>query len=269
MNTLNTIERPHRIFNTSGSSPLLVTCEDLEEWVCKYDRSPQALFKEYVASEFARIWGIRTPDTCFIHVQEEHVPVGMGLHLFQKECFGSKFLENTKEIDSTLLPLLKEQNFINQIANKKDFLKIALFDIWLSNEDRNHNNFNLLLDISTPNQYLFYAIDHVNIFNTSFLDHNLTPLTMDESIICTEEARLLFSHESNFSRIFEELIEELPIYVKQCEDNLDDILQDISPSWGINVEIINQNMRNFLFNSEWKTSCTDNFTDFVNMSILN
>lgn len=69
--------------------------------------------------------------------------------------------------------------------------------------------------------------------------------------------------------IFEELIEELPIYVKQCEDNLDDILQDISPSWGINVEIINQNMRNFLFNSEWKTSCTDNFTDFVNMSILN
>lgn len=37
MQVLHTIEDIHKVFDTQGSSPLLVTCEDFRDWVCKYD----------------------------------------------------------------------------------------------------------------------------------------------------------------------------------------------------------------------------------------
>ena len=75
MKVLYTIEEVHRIFNTAGSSPLLVTCDDFNDWVCKYDRFPKYLFNELIASEFAKIWNINTPETALI------------THLTQKSTF--------------------------------------------------------------------------------------------------------------------------------------------------------------------------------------
>ena len=74
MKVLYTIEEVHRIFNTAGSSPLLVTCDDFNDWVCKYDRFPKYLFNELIASEFAKIWNINTPETALITVKSEHIP---------------------------------------------------------------------------------------------------------------------------------------------------------------------------------------------------
>lgn len=61
MKELQTIEEIHKIFDTQGSSPLLVTCDDFNDWVCKYDRFPQYLFNELIASKFAVIFDIKTP----------------------------------------------------------------------------------------------------------------------------------------------------------------------------------------------------------------
>ena len=74
MKVLHTIEEVHKVFDTQGSSPLLVTCEDFRDWVCKYDRFPKYLFNELIASEFAKLCDIKTPETSFIKVKPEHVP---------------------------------------------------------------------------------------------------------------------------------------------------------------------------------------------------
>ena len=74
MQILQTIEEVHRVFNTSGSSPLLVTCDDFRDWVCKYDRAPKNLFNELLAAKFAKIWGINIPEVALINVKKEHVP---------------------------------------------------------------------------------------------------------------------------------------------------------------------------------------------------
>ncbi len=72
MQIFQTIEKSKRIFDT-GNSPILVLCNDLNEWVCKYDPSSKSLFNEVLASKFAEIWEIQTPPICLIKVKEEHI----------------------------------------------------------------------------------------------------------------------------------------------------------------------------------------------------
>jgi len=198
MQILQTIEGVHKIFPTNGSSPMLVTCDDFRDWVCKYDKPSKNLFNELIAAKFAEIWGIMTPEISLIRVKKKHIPHSkyprIQSSLFDKECFGSLYLESSKEIDLSLISLFKEPGFRSRIGNKEDFLKIALFDIWLANEDRNYNNFNLLLYVAPNKMNYFYAIDHVNIFNSSFLNYGIADLTENDSIIKTELAKILFKN---------------------------------------------------------------------------
>lgn len=273
MNLLHTIEEIHKVFDTNGSSPLLVTCDDFRDWVCKYDRFPKYLFNELIAAEFAKIWHINTPKTCLIKVKKEHIPLDkypkLQLHWFEKECFGSLYLENSKEIDKTLLGLFEEKSFRDKIANKEDFLKIALFDIWMANEDRNHHNFNLLLYIAPEKLHFFYAIDHVNIFNSSFLEYGITDLTEDDSIIKTDLAKLLFGRDKNLIAIVDNLIESFYLCVEECKSQLDEILSLVPNSWNIDIELIRARIHNNLFNAEWTNQCEANFRAFVYSLIMN
>ncbi len=273
MKLRSTIEEVHKVFDTSGSTPLLVTCDDFRDWVCKYDKFPKYLFNELIASEFAKIWGIRTPETCFIKVKKEHIPLNkyprLQLNWFEKECFGSLYLANTKEIDKTLIGMFKDKSFRDKISDKEDFLKIALFDIWIANEDRNHNNFNLLLYISIEKLYFFYAIDHVNIFNMSFLEYGISDLTEDDSIIKTDFAKLLFSKNKNLMSIMENLVKNFYLCVEECKQRLDEILKLVPNSWNIDIEQIRTRIVHNLFADQWLMQCEANFREFVQSFIIN
>ncbi len=273
MKILQTIEEVHKVFDTYGSSPLLVTCDDFRDWVCKYDRFPKYLFNELIASEFAKLWNIRTPETAFIKVNPEHIPVEKfpQLHLgwFEKECFGSLYLENSKEIDHSIISMFEEKSFRNKLSDKEDFLKIALFDIWTANEDRNHNNFNLLLYVSADQLNFFYAIDHVNIFNMSFLDYGIAELTEDDSIIKTDLAKILFGNDRKLTIIVNNLVENFYLYTEECERKLDGIVDVVPDSWNINKDLIKDRIIQNLFSQEWKAKCEYNFRQFVQTFITN
>lgn len=272
MKTLNTIEEISRVFTTPGSSPALVLCEDFNLWVCKYDRTSINLFNEMIASSFAKIWGIKVPDSCFILVDESHVPVEkfpvLEHRFFNKECFGSFYLTEGKEIDRTSLSLFEERTFRNKINNKEDFLKIALFDIWLGNEDRNHNNFNLLLNIEENQTTFFYAIDHVCIFNSSFLDYGINELSEDESIIKTELAKILFSNFRNLPSVVNDLVEKFYLCVDECENQLEAIVNLTPDSWALDRAEILEKLRNNLFTDAWKERCENVFREFIQAFII-
>jgi hypothetical protein len=273
MQLLHTIEDVHKVFETQGSSPLLVTCDDFRDWVCKYDRFPKYLFNEFIASEFAKLWGIKTPETSLIKVKSEHIPSEkfpqLQLGWFEKECFGSLYLETSKELDHTMLSMFQEKSFRGKIADKSDFLKIALFDIWMANEDRNHNNFNLLLYVSPRRTNFFYAIDHVNIFNSSFLDYGIAELTEDESIIKTDIAKILFGKNRKLTDIVNNLIEMFYICTKECENNLENKLSLVPDSWHIDKDLIRERIINNLFSDDWKEQCVTNFREFVQSFVIN
>ncbi|WP_442787271.1 HipA family kinase [Flavobacterium suncheonense] len=273
MQLLHTIQEVHKMFNTTGSSPLLVTCNDFNDWVCKYDQHTQYLFNEVLAAEFAKFWNINVPETCLITVNEEHVPYdkfpSLSPNLFMKECFGSRLIENTVDVNLALVPVLREKNFIEKIKQKTDFLNIALFDIWLSNEDRHYGNNNLLLYYSPENYYFFYAIDHVCIFNSAFLKREIVELTEEDTILNTEIAKLLFGSKRKLTEIVDNLVEKFYLCTKDCETNLDLILALIPESWGIDKQDIKGKIEQNLFSDEWKKKCEITFREYVQSFIVN
>lgn len=273
MQILHTIEGIHKIYETQGSSPLLVTCEDLNDWVCKYDRDTKCLFNELLASEFAQIWAINVPKTTLIKVKPEHISSEKFSQLqprwFEKECFGSLHIKNVKEIDDTVTKMFENNSFRDKITDKNEFLKIALFDIWLANEDRNHNNFNLLLHISPERFNFFYVIDHVNIFNSSFLDYGISELTEDDSIIKTDLAKKLYGNDKKLSERVNDVVENFYICINKCEKELNPILDLVPTSWDINKQEIKTKINQNLFTEAWAKKCEANFREVIQSNIKN
>lgn len=273
MKQLKTIEGIHRQFDGTGMKPLLVTCDDLQDWVCKYHRFPSTLLKEYIGSAFAKYWGIKTPDTSFIQVLEEHIDLnqyqGLQLNWFRHDCFGSLFLNHADLITNATLPLFKNNSFRAKIKNKTDFLWIALFDIWTANEDRNHNNYNLLLNSDQNSSYFFYTIDHETLFNSSLLERELTEITEEETIINTDIALILFRSKNKTKQIVEVLIQNFYLCTRQCEEELHTIIPFIPVSWNIDtVQFVNR-MKQHLFSDEWKKKCELIFRTYVQTFLIN
>lgn len=273
MKILQTIEEAHRRFETTGSGPLLVTCNDFQDWVCKYHPFSANLFKEYIGSEFAKIWKIKTPDTCFIQVKEEHISLdkfsGLQLAWFRKECFGSNYLKGAEMINNSMNTMFQDKYFRTKIKDKTDFLKIALFDIWIGNEDRNHNNYNLLLDTSEKYYHFFYVIDHETIFNTSLLERGIVELTEDETILNTDIAKLLFSKQKKISQIVDDIVINFYLCTQECECRLKDILDQTPISWNIDKEEFKSKIGQHIFSAEWKKKCEVLFRQYVQSFIIN
>src|SRR5690348_4904939 len=95
-------------------------------------------------------------------------------HMFDKPCFGLMYDVEAGEASNIYLGLKGNSYELNKYPERFDLLKIALFDLWLANNDRNHNNYNLLLKDGR-----FVPIDHSEIFDGSSLGRKLSQLTVD------------------------------------------------------------------------------------------
>ncbi|TAD96746.1 MAG: hypothetical protein EAZ97_13530 [Bacteroidetes bacterium] len=263
LSCLKTLHEPNKIYQT-GEVPFLVTCEDLQTWVCKHGRlASSKLINEVLGAVFAKYWDLKTPEICLINVLEEHLPSKYTNILqpafFKKPCFGSLYLENSKEIEASFIPSFEDKNFIKKIQNRDDFLKIALFDIWLSNEDRNHNNSNLLLEFSDNNQYYFYVFDHNAIFNSNALHRGLYQISEEESIINTDLAKILFKNRQNLRKNVDNLLKNFYVCVENCEVNLREILALIPNEWHSNIQQLELDLHKNIFEKKWLKECEINF----------
>lgn len=264
---LNTNQSIFKILPTGGSRPILVECDDLNDWVCKY-KTTNCLFNEVLAHGLAREFKILVPEFSLINVNLEHIPERLSKDLpkiyFNKECFGSFYLSDSKEIDNSLISTLGNDFFKTKLANRLDFLKIALFDLWTANEDRNHNNYNLLLVPNGKNEYDFYAIDHVNIFNgSSAYSQKLAQLTEQDSMLNSAIAKALFLNSNKLKVYVQDIEEEFYIYTKKCEESLDNILASVPDSWRINIQFRKEKISKELFSERWKTETIANFKELV------
>jgi hypothetical protein len=257
---------------TTGDNPILVTCEDMSDWVCKHGRmSPSVLFNEVIGSTFAELWDLKTPKISFVNVLTEHLPYDflntVQPAFFNKPCFGSLFIEDSQVVDRTLLPSFRNQSFRNKIVNKSDLLKIALFDIWLGNEDRHHANSNLLLDQTLPNGYYFNVFDHGAIFNTNALIYGIQLLSDNESIIYSDLTRILFKKGNTLTKNVDNLIKDFYLCTLKCEHGLSDILRQIPFQWGLDVQNLEILIRKNLFTENWKIDCENHLRALIQANI--
>lgn len=230
---LHSISKITKQLPSNGSSPVVVMCSDYAEYACKYG-NPHKLFNELLAANFARCWDISTPEFELIKINEEHLINGLRKSDFTHPCFGSKYIDHAVDINQFFTTFKNNSYELSKISNREEILKIGLFDIWLSNEDRNHNNTNLLL--SPENERHILAIDHVDIFNSNQFNYDFTQITFDESIINTEYAHILLKKGDKLKENIHTVSEKFYLWVDNCKDVFPKVLNSLPKEWSIDVD---------------------------------
>lgn len=270
MSIVNSISAPEKIFETQGSQPVLILCDDFNFYVCKYNRWPgseaKTLFNELLAASFAKLWNLAVPEFRFVNINPSHVENFSEIQpaYFNTLCFGSRYNKKFIDIDEFYAEISVTEK--RRFRQKTDFLKIALFDLWLGNEDRNFNNYNLLIDIE--NGYRFVPIDHVNIFNSGNPDKKPVLLTEEDSLISTALIRRLFSRNELLNREYlTDIKNECYICIANCEKHVNDFLDIVPAGWNIDTNKYRSLLSENLFSKVWIDACLKYFLELIQHQI--
>lgn len=269
LQTRHSIEAVHKLFGTNDR-PILVSCDDLNDYVCKY-RYVERQFNELLAWNFLTIWGIPVPQACLVSVRPEDITEqalqqGARLAFFDRPAFGSLYLPFAREIDNSLTALGANRTDVLKIKNRVDLLKIALFDLWMANEDRNGNNYNLLLVPIQSGKFYIHAIDHAACFNSGNAgQYPLTPLTQEDSVLSTDVCRLLYAHSAVGERESELVLASFRQLITRCRNALPQILALVPQSWGINVDDRQSWLIQNLFSEPWLNQTEADFREYVQL----
>lgn len=266
---VKSIEKVEKIHSTAGSRPLEVTCDDFAIYICKYG-SRVKLFNEYLAYEFLNIFKIPVPKYAFVILREEHYPDSKfkipKSHL-NYPLFGSKIIADVIDVTQTFETFKGKWKQLNKIENRYfNLLNITIFDIWLANLDRNHNNLNLL--IATPDsKYEIVAIDHTEIFDGCRLGQDLACITLDDSILRSSFCKIVLSNRKLIRTEYQEVIEAFYLCVKNCEQSLNDIVQQIPDQWGLDSQLLIKQIRESIFQEDWIQQTVTNFKEYVQICL--
>lgn len=261
-----------KVYDT-GENPLLITGEDLEDYICKHEkRAPSnKLFNELIANEFLRRFEIRCVEYEFFEVSYE---------LFEE--FKNKYTKIDKS--NFDLPMIgfkvlngvvddsNENNVGNRFVDKidvKEILFIALFDIWISNDDRVLNNHNILLKKSTNEDKIeLYAIDHSLIFNGNALDRGIFEIDYEGSILSSTAYGKIIKklNDDKFEKLIQEIEQDFYIYADKCSNDLNEILKKIPVEWKINITIQENELRKKLLTQEWQESVVEKFKELISLT---
>lgn len=241
----------------TGEEPVLVLCSDRESYVCKYTRSSSASYKlvcELIGSCMAAAWDIVTPKVRLVKIKAEHWPNNIKGYRGSAPSLGAEWMENVVDITpSTCYEIPPSTKLLEQL------LKIALFDFWIANEDRNANNANLMYDLQKDQ---IVSIDYGCIFNTATFDYPLSQLTMTDTILWSD----LFKHITKVvSR------QETDCIVRALRDQYTELLDrsktqtkvilDVLPEeWHVPQTVVKEKMDQ-LFAAEWTDGVWNNFID--------
>ncbi|NJL76552.1 MAG: hypothetical protein HC892_17575 [Saprospiraceae bacterium] len=232
--------KPEDVIHT-GAKPVRAFCNNMNYYLVKHEKiGVSQLLNEYIAASFLRIWELNTPCFAFVTIKTEHIPLGLHEdvqpHFFKKPCFGTRYERNWGEVDKVAEKMAFQQKHL--FTQKLGLLKIALFDLWVANEDRNANNYNLLL--ASEAQYRFIPIDHQAIFNYDNLENELMPLTEPDSLLSSPMVDYLFS-KKELNQASAALQLDYFECVQSCGEQLENILS------GIPKELENRPFQNIKF----------------------
>jgi len=250
---------------STGETPVLVMCSDMNAYVCKYMRSSTSAFKlvcELIGSRMAAAWQLETPSIAFVRIKSEHWAGRFVQHSISAPSLGSKRLVSVVDINpSTFSDIGYSAKLLRQL------IKIALFDFWIANEDRNVNNANLLYDLERNK---LVSIDYGCILNTATFDFAMAQLTSNESILCSDLFRHLLKGKEipNIEAIFKRLKKEYLGNLEICKGLVKHILCEIPVEWNVPPIIVEKKLEQ-LFDEQWTSEVWNNFVECLKDNIYN
>lgn len=234
---------------TSGHSPHRVIADDYDEYILKIPNNAAdviSIQKEVICSALLKVWELETPTACFLTlVQGLREEINKTVH--GNFFFGSNFINNA--IDTNHLFRLEKKVNRKLVSNLNDLLKIALFDIWVANDDRKPTNNNLLFCPSGSN-YQINAIDHAYNFATikfSQLNNNDSYFSINDSILYTPIGKQAIKEAKVTTELINHFREIFYICLGNSEKRLDEILA-LFPQELQLTERDAISLRNFIFN---------------------
>lgn len=263
---LHSIQNIEKVFDT-GDKPVLVECNDLNSYVCKHNNGQtpaKKLFVEWISHGLLNGIEVALAKREIVHVKEEHVIRGANCQpIFFKDVplFATRFLDEALEWSQFNL---RDQKLI---TNKNDLLKIAFFDIWMANEDRSFNNFNLLTH-PTDKGLEIVPIDHGACLNSlMFSSYNrLQTLSYNESLIDTDEFRILVRPMLKSLKDADEFIESLYVCMPALKKIYDEQVIAIPAEWKI-PKIFSDELKENLFHKEWLSETKTQFLSYIKSSL--
>ncbi|SIS65516.1 HipA family kinase [Belliella pelovolcani] len=270
MDRLYSIEEVNKRYETAGSRPLLIHASDMEFYICKYPYHWQdsKLLNEYLAYNFAKIWGLPIPEMKLIDLKREHLPaqmLGMQLNYISIEVplISSLKIQGITELIDEIA-----QGYTSNVISKFDkhlLLKIALFDIWLSNEDRNTGNMNLLINLDS-NILKPILIDNEKIFNSGSLFRPLLEITYEDSLFYTYLFRKVFGSRNRRNiKLIHEIEASLQPLCSLCFSQLSQIVEQIPYEWGYDRNQVQESLNENLFSEEWMGRVRQTYLQFAGL----
>ena len=247
----------------TGERPVLVTCSDGFDYVCKmplYVGTPHKLVCEHIGNALANCWELGNPVYSVVLIAAEHCSSINSRHVSQKLAVGSRFNPNVIDVTS-----VSQGGLVACPHTIRQLMETALFDMWVANEDRNANNYNLLFDFVESR---FVPIDFGCIFNTATFDCPLSQLTLSDSILYSD----LFRHfvESSPSSLDAALLPGLRTNFEEritiCSKQRRQIVDSVPQEWHVSMQLL-ENKLNELFSPAWTDAVWHNFTDTLDQSL--
>ena len=179
--------QPSKIFMGTAYHPIRVRANDLKYYVTKVQATPtdETVVREWLGGHFLKIWKLPVPDFAVINVSAEHIPDGLHRRLtayeFSRPAFGSLYLDDADYVMEA--NALAGTYQVKQSEVTTDLTRLALADLWLCNNDRNWNNYNLLYRF--PPNAQFVPIDHERLFDHGSPGEPLSLQTDSENLSAT------------------------------------------------------------------------------------
>ena len=256
---IDSAKRIEQQFRT-GEEPVLVMCSDVNVYVCKYMRSSASAYKlacEHIGARMAKAWQLNTPDIAFVRIKPLHWAGINHSHSLSAPSIGSRWLDGVVDITpSTFSKVPATADTLSQL------LKIALFDFWIANEDRNANNANLLYDVVRS---WLVSIDYGCILNTATFDYPLSQLTMTDTILWSQ----LFQHLSKGQSpaTIQAIVDDFRVgfdkALRQSVEQINQIVEEMPMEWNVPRNVVTEKLHQ-LFDERWKAETWENFIDCLN-----
>ena len=263
---LHSIKHIDKVYDT-GEKPVLAECSDLNFYVCKHNNGhtpATKLFIGWVSHGLLSGLSVKLAKRETVHIKEEHIkPSGICQPKYFKDMplFATLYLEEALEWSQFNI---KDKKLI---VNKADLLKIAFFDIWMGNEDRGFNNFNLLTH-PTEKGLEIIPIDHGACLNSLMFseERNLQSLSLDESLINTEEFCILVKPLLKNMKDVDEFVESLYICMPELQEIYDEQVIAMPTEWKI-PKRYSDALKENLFHKDWLNETKSQFLSFIKSSL--
>lgn len=262
---LHSIQHITKVYDT-GDNPVLVECNDLKDYVCKHNAGQSVakkLFAELLCHGLLDGLGVKVAPKALVAVKEEHITPSSICQpsYFKIPSFATEYLPQS--VEWTQFEMINAR----QLLNLEDLLTIAFFDIWLGNDDRNWNNFNLLSN-PVKGGWEITPIDHGACLN-SLMFSETTPLALQteyDSLIFTDHFRNLVKTKVKNRKDASAFANSLYLRIPALEKRYDEEVLTIPVTWNMPSTFINA-LKRQLFDENWLNETKTQFLTFIQSSL--